>query len=56
MAEKLGKDVAILKTRGCGLSECVAAMSVRPYTTNPNYKVLLTCEADDKLQPLRDKC
>lgn len=56
MAERLGKDVAILKTRGCGLSECVAAMSVRPYTTNPNYKVLLTCEADDKLQPLRDKC
>ena len=56
MAEKLGKDVAILKTRGCGLSECVAAMSVRPYTTNPSYKVLLTSEADDKLQPLRDKC
>lgn len=33
-----------------------AAMSVRPYTTNRAYKVLLTCEADDKLQPLRDKC
>ena len=56
IAEKLGKDVAILKTRGCGLSECVAAMSVRPYTTKPDYKVLLTSEADDKLQPLRDKC
>ena len=56
MAEKLHKDVAILKTRGCGLSECTAAMSVRPYTTKPNYKVLLTSEGDDKLQPLRDKC
>ena len=56
MAEKLHKDAAILKTRGCGLSECTAAMSVRPYTTKPNYKVLLTSEADDKLQPLRDKC
>ena len=56
MAEILKRDAAILKTRGCGLSECTAAMSVRPYTTNPGYKVLLTCEADDKLQPLRDKC
>ena len=56
LAEKLGKDACILKARGCGLSECVAAMSVRPYTTNREYKVLLTCEADDKLQPLRDKC
>lgn len=56
MAEKLGKDICILKARGIGLSEVVAAMSVRPYTTNRNYKVLLTCEADDKLQPLRDKC
>ena len=33
-----------------------AAMSVRPYTVARAYKVLLTCEADDKLQPLRDKC
>ena len=56
MAEKLAQDACILKTRGCGLSECVAALSVRPYTTNPGYKVLLTAEADDKLQPLRDKC
>lgn len=56
MAEKTGHDAVILKARGIGLSEVVAAMSVRPYTTNPKYKVLLTCEADDKLQPLRDKC
>ena len=56
LAEKTGKDACILKARGIGLSEVVAAMSVRPYTTNAKYKVLLTCEADDKLQPLRDKC
>lgn len=56
MAEKLGKDAGILKARGCGLSECVAAMSVRPYTVIPRYKVLITASADDQLQPLRDKC
>lgn len=56
MAEKLGKDTIALKARGLGWSEMTAAMAVRPYTTNPNYHVLLTCEADDKLQPLRDKC
>ena len=56
MAEKLGKDVCALKARGVGWSEMTAAMAVRPYTTNRKYNVLLTCEADDKLQPLRDKC
>lgn len=33
-----------------------AAMSVRPYTSNPNYRVVLTAFDDGKLQPLRDKC
>lgn len=56
MAERLGKDVCALKARGVGWSEMTAAMAVRPYTTNRKYNVLLTCEADDKLQPLRDKC
>ena len=56
MAEKLHQDAGALKARGLGWSEMTAAMSVRPYTTNPKYNVLLTCEADDKLQPLRDKC
>lgn len=56
MAEKLHLDAGTLKARGTGWSEMTAAMSVRPYTTNRAYKVLLTCEADDKLQPLRDKC
>ena len=39
MAEKIHEDALILKTRGCGLSECVAASSVRPYTTNPKYNI-----------------
>lgn len=56
MAEKLHLDAGALKARGTGWSEMTAAMSVRPYTTNPGYQILLTCEADDKLQPLRDKC
>lgn len=56
MAEKLHKDVCILKARGIGLSEIVAALAVRPYTTNKGYKVMLTCSADAKLQPLKDKC
>ena len=42
MAEKLHKDVCILKARGLGLSEVVASLLVRPYTTNRKYKCLLT--------------
>lgn len=56
MAEKLHKDVCILKARGIGLSEIVASLSVRPYTTNRNYNVLLTCAAEAKLTPLQRKC
>ena len=56
LAEKCHKDAGALKARGLGWSEMTAATSVRPYTTNRQYNVLLTCEADDKLQPLRDKC
>ena len=56
LAEKLHQDAGALKARGTGWSEMTAATSVRPYTTNRAYSVLLTCEADDKLQPLRDKC
>lgn len=56
LAEKCHEDAGALKARGLGWSEMTAATSVRPYTTNRQYNVLLTCEADDKLQPLRDKC
>ncbi len=56
LAERVYQDAGALKARGLGWSEMTAAMSVRPYTTNRGYNVLLTCEAEDKLQPLRDKC
>lgn len=56
MAEKLHKDVCILKARGIGLSEIVASLAVRPYTTNKDYNVMLTCAAETKLAPLRRKC
>ena len=56
MAEKLHKDACALKSRGVGWSEMTASMSVRPYTTNRGYHVLLTCAADFKLTPLKNKC
>lgn len=56
MAERLHKDVAILKTRGIGLSEIVACLAVRPYITNRGYRSLLTCAAEGKLTPLKTKC
>ena len=56
MAEKLHKDVCALKSRGVGWSEMTACMAVRPYTTNRGYRTLLTCAADAKLAPLKDKC
>lgn len=56
MAEKLHKDICILKARGIGFSEIIASLSVRPYTTNKNYNVLLTCASDGKLTPLKNKC
>lgn len=33
-----------------------ASMAVRPYTTNKGYHSLLTCAADVKLTPLKNKC
>lgn len=56
MAEKLGKDICILKARGIGLSEIVACLAVRPYTTNRGYHAMLTCAAETKLTPLKNKC
>lgn len=56
MAEKLHKDVTILKARGLGLSEQVASMLVRPYTTNRGYKSLLTAPDAPKLKSTKDKC
>lgn len=56
MAEILHKDIALLKARGLGLSECVASLLVRPYTTNRGYKCLLTAPDEAKLKNTRKKC
>lgn len=56
MAEKLGKDICMLKARGLGASEMLADLAVRPYTTNKGYQVMITCAAEAKLAPLREKC
>ena len=56
MAEKLKKDICILKARGLGLSEIVACLAVRPYITNRGYRTLLTCASAEKLDPLKSKC
>lgn len=56
MAERLKKDVCILKARGIGLSEIVACLAVRPYSTNRGYRSLLTCASSEKLEPLKNKC
>jgi len=55
MAEKLHKDACLLKARGLGASEMLASLAVRPYTTNKGYNVMLTCAAENKLAPLREK-
>ena len=56
ICEILHKDVCILKARGLGASEMLAALAVRPYTVLPNYNVIITCASEAKLQPLREKC
>ena len=56
MAKKLHKDAIALKGRGIGWSEMTAAMSVRPYTTTPEYRVVLTAADDQKLGSLKQKC
>ena len=56
MAEKLALNVGALKARGVGWSEMTAAMSVRPYTSNPGYRVVLTAFDEEKLRSLRSKC
>ncbi len=56
MAEKLALNVGALKSRGVGWSEMTAAMAVRPYTSNPGYRVVLTAYDEEKLVSLRSKC
>lgn len=56
MAERLHKDAIALKSRGVGWSEMTAATVVRPYTTLPEYRSVLTAFDDEKLGSLKNKC
>ena len=56
MAEILRLNAIALKGRGVGWSEMTAATSVRPYTTKPAYRVVLTAFDDTKLTSLKRKC
>lgn len=56
MAETLHKDAIALKSRGVGWSEMTAATVVRPYTTLPEYRSVLTAFDDEKLGSLKNKC
>lgn len=56
MAEILRLNAIALKSRGVGWSEMTAATSVRPYTTKPAYRVVLTAFDDTKLTSLKRKC
>lgn len=56
MAETLRLNAIALKSRGVGWSEMTAATSVRPYTTLPAYRVVLTAFDDTKLTSLKRKC
>lgn len=55
LCEYIGKDVVLLKSRGLGFSEVLAALAVRPFITTRKFRTLLTAAADDQLDPLLDK-
>lgn len=55
MCEKLGKDISVLKSRGIGWSEIAASLASRPYTTTPNYRVVISTFSSGHLTPTIDK-
>lgn len=55
ICEKLKKDVAVLKSRGIGWSEIASSFSVRPYTTIPNYRIVISAYSKNHLEPTLGK-
>lgn len=55
LCEKLGYDVALLKSRGIGFSEMASSFSTRPYTTIPNYRIMVTTFSKGHLDPTLEK-
>ena len=56
LCEKLDYDVALLKSRGIGFSEMASSFSTRPYTTIPNYRIMVTTFSKGHLDPTLEKC
>ncbi len=55
MCERLGYDIAVLKSRGIGWSEIASSFTARPYTVIPNYRILVSAFSDKHLGPTIDK-
>ncbi len=55
ICELLGYDIGLIKSRGVGLSEIGAELAVRPYTTTPNYRTLVTAPSERHLSPILSK-
>lgn len=55
MCELLGKDAALVKSRGIGFSEMGAELAVRPFITTPNFRTLVTAPTEKHLKPILSK-
>lgn len=51
MCELLKKDSSALKSRGIGWSEIAASLTVRPYTTTPNFRTVISAFSAGHLGP-----
>lgn len=51
MCELLKKDTSALKSRGIGWSEIAASLTVRPYTTIPNFRTVISAFSTGHLGP-----
>lgn len=55
LCEKLGKDTSVLKSRGIGFSEMASSFIVRPYTTIPNFRAVVSAYSKNHLTPTLSK-
>jgi len=55
MCEKLKKDTSVLKSRGIGFSEMASSFIVRPYTTIPNFRSVVSAFSKNHLTPTLSK-
>lgn len=55
MCEILKKDTSVLKSRGIGFSEMASSFVVRPYTTIPNFRSVVSTFSLGHLTPTLSK-